>query len=60
MGTVWNMNEGMVYIYLTIYYRYISKNWIPTLIFAISLQSLTILLIVLWVPESPRWLYNTK
>ena len=54
------MNEGMVYIYLTIYYRYISKNWIPTLIFAISLQSLTILLIVLWVPESPRWLYNTK
>ena len=37
MGTVWNMSEGMVYIYLTIYYRYISKNWVWTLVFGASL-----------------------
>ena len=30
--TFWNCTEGMVYIYLTIYYRFIDKDWRWTLV----------------------------
>ena len=59
LGTIWNMNEGMIYIYLTIYYQ-INKNWFWTIAFAAALQFITVLLIIFFIPESPKWLYNVK
>lgn len=32
-GTLWGIFEGSVYIYLTLYYRFFSKNWEPTFVF---------------------------
>jgi MFS family permease len=36
--TFWNCMEGLVYIYLTIYYRFINKNWEWTFICGIIIQ----------------------
>ena len=37
MGTIWNMCEGLTFIYLTIYFKFISKNWEWTFVFGASL-----------------------
>ena len=37
MGTGWNVSEGVIYIYITIYYGAISKNWVPTIVVGAAL-----------------------
>jgi len=37
LGTIWNVSEGCNFIFLTIYYAYISKDWRHTFIFAIAI-----------------------
>ena len=59
VSTFWNVSEGAIYIYLTIYYRFISKDWYPTLLFAL-VQNYLVLLILLCMPESPMFLYSQK
>jgi len=60
LGTGWNISEGFVYIVLTIYFRYISKNWFWTIAFGTFLQAFTLFNLYLFVPESPKWLYDQK
>ena len=58
LGTGWNMSEGMVYIYLTIYFRWISKDWWYTIAFGLVLQTITIVFLIVYSRESPKWLYD--
>jgi hypothetical protein len=59
MGSVWNCLEGLIYIYITVYYYYFSKDWIWTLLYAIFLNTLACFFL-LWVPESPKYLYSQQ
>lgn len=58
LGTAWNVSEGIIYTWLTIYYMTISKNTLNIIIFATALQFITLGLILAFVPESPTWLYK--
>lgn len=60
MGTVWDVSESVVYIILTVYFRYINKNWHYIIAFATILNFIAITLIVCFIPESPKWLYDQK
>ena len=57
MGTLWNCSEGSIYIYLIIYYKFISKTWVWTVVFGTALNVL-ILVIHPFVPESPKYLLD--
>jgi hypothetical protein len=59
MVTVWNCWEGSVFIYLTIYYYYISKNWVWTQWVGAGFNVVACILL-LWLPESPKYLYSEK
>lgn len=56
-GTFAGIADGGTLLYIAIYSRYISKDWIYYQIFGISNLALaTITLLAL--PESPQFLYN--
>lgn len=59
VGTVLLIADGSTMIFLTIYFRYISKNWLYFQIFCISLSSVAFL-IALVCPESPKYLFSYK
>jgi len=58
IGSCWNVAEGLTYIWLTIYYRYISKNWVWPEVFSLGMIVVSWTLILVWMPESPKWLYK--
>ena len=60
LGCIWNMAEGMCVIYVTIYFRYISKKWFWLELFGLGQGVLTMILTIFFIPESPKWLYDNK
>ena len=59
VGTALLFADGSTMILLTVYFRFISKNWIGFQIFAISFAAIAFL-ITLLAPESPKYLYSYK
>jgi len=57
-GTLWLIVDGSTFIFLTIYYRFISRNWFGTFVIGAAQLVLTIPCIICFVPESPKWLYD--
>lgn len=53
------LGDGMTMILLSVYFRYISKEWIYFQIYGIILLGLASIA-VFWVPESPKFLYSLK
>ena len=60
LSSVWNISEGIVLIYITIYYAYINKDWWYTVAFAALGNIVTLILLFVFVPESPKFLYDKK
>jgi hypothetical protein len=60
VGTIWIVMEAVVYIMLTIYFRYISKNWIWSVFVGLILNLVCTLLTIILIPESSMWLYEKK
>ena len=58
MGSYWNMTEGVIFIILTLYFRYISKEWRYSVIIGIIEGSLAYASLLLILPESPKWQYD--
>ena len=52
--------ETAMTIYLTIYYRYISKDLMPLSYTGLALNLISNLLMLAWVPESVRWLVSVR
>lgn len=59
ISSIWNVSEGAVYIYLTIYYKYIDKDWYWTAVVPTVVNTLVLFALV-YLPESPKWLYDQK
>jgi MFS family permease len=59
-GTLWLIMDGSTYLWLTIYYRWIAKDWIPTIEFAVAYIFVCLLILLFYIPESPKWLYDKK
>ena len=55
LSTFMNVSEGVLYIYLTVFFRFINKHTWYSLIYGAS-NNLFYLLLVPFIPESPKWL----
>ena len=60
MGTMWNMQEGAIIIWLTLYYWFVSKNWKWPVLFGGIGMIIGATVIHFYLPESPKWLYEKK
>jgi Na+/melibiose symporter-like transporter len=60
MGTLWCVSDGSIYIWLTLYYRFISKDWKWTVAVAFVFELISFLGTWAILPESPQWLYSQK
>lgn len=58
MGTTWNMLEGFVFIILTLYFRFISKEWRWSLVIGVVYGIVGYAILLLVLPESPKWQYD--
>lgn len=58
VGTIWIVTEALVYIILTIYFRYINKNWYWSIFFGFIINLVCTILTIILLPESPMWLYD--
>ena len=58
MGTAWNMLEGLVFIILTLYFRFISKEWRWSIVIGIIYGIIGYSILLLVLPESPKWQYD--
>ena len=56
-GTIWNVNEGLVYLWSTIYFWQIDKHWFPLVAFGYFLAFISTVFIYFF-PESPVYLIN--
>jgi MFS family permease len=59
VGTVLLLADGSTMIFLSLYFRFISRDWLPFQIFALSFAALGFL-VTLLAPESPKYLYSYK
>lgn len=60
VSTVYNIVEATVFLFLTLFYRFVSINWKYTFAFGCLEHIVGILLNYFYVPESPKWLYNEE
>ena len=58
LGTMWNVFEGSVVIFLTMYYRFFSTHWEGTIKVAIVINALCTTYTLFFFHESPKWLYS--
>lgn len=56
-GSIWNVNEGCIYLWCTIYFGWVSKDWFPFFAVGWAIVFLTTIA-TYWLPESPCWLVN--
>jgi hypothetical protein len=57
MGSFYQTSEGMIYIILTIYYKFFSKEICYPIMFG-AVLNIVILFVLTTIPESPKWLYS--
>ena len=55
--SLWNIQEGMIYVVATIYFWKISTHWFYYVMIGFIWQIISCVLLF-WVPESPRWLIS--
>jgi len=57
VGTSINVGYSACYLYITLYYRYISRNSYPLIWFGLALNLLAVCTTFL-IPESGKWLVS--
>ena len=60
MSTVWNMHDSLTIVFTILVYRYWNSDWHNTLYWCCFVQSISLLSLVFFIPESPKWLYDQK
>jgi len=54
-GTIWNINEGLIYLFATIYFGLVAKNWWPFVSIGYAYAIISTIGIFFY-PESPCYL----
>jgi hypothetical protein len=57
IAAIWNSSEGAIYIYLTIFFIYY-KPWQPPQYLALAVYAISLVSMILFLPESPKWLLD--
>lgn len=58
-GTIWQINEGTVALYATLWFAVISINWVPFISIGYGI-SIAVCITTYFLPESPCWLVNRR
>ena len=58
VSSVWFCFMGSIYIQLTVYYKFVDKSWVWPMVYRMSTAIISMWLIYLYLPESPKWLYD--
>jgi MFS family permease len=58
-GTVWNVNEGLIYFWATLYFWLIAKDWLPFISIGYALSIISTVG-VFFYPESPCYLIKKE
>lgn len=58
MITIWLCCEGGLSILLPLYYWLVSNNWIYPIAFSVGLQAVLLIVGLIYLEESPKWLYE--
>ena len=59
-GTIQMVAEGVVQVLLTYYWMKVGFSWRWTVVLAIVMNVVGIILTLVLLPDSPKWLYETK
>ena len=59
-GTVQQVAEGIIQMLLTYYWMKVGFSWRWTVVLAIVMNAVGIVLTCVLLPDSPKWLYETK
>ena len=60
MGTIEGCSQGAIFIYLTLFYKYGNFGWKWPVVFAATINLVALILTFVFVPESPKWLYEKE
>lgn len=58
IGSTWLIMEAFINIWTILYYLYINKDWRFAILFGALLALISFINILIFVPESPKWLYS--
>ena len=58
-GSLWTANEGLVYLWATLWFAVISTHWLPFILIGYVILILSTIA-TYWWPESPCWLVNRR
>jgi len=58
IGTVFSCWEGFTWCVIVFYFLYITKSWVPLIIWAAASNFFAFSVCLYWMPESPKWLYE--
>ena len=52
--------DSSIILFLTFYYRYVSKDTMPLIYIGLALNLISGIVTLVWVPESVRWLVSVR
>lgn len=58
IGTLWATIESFTIFFLTLYFVYITKSWVPIIMYCACMNAIFLIIVICFLPESPKWLYD--
>lgn len=60
LGSLWNMSEGAIIIWITLYYVHVSRSWEHLIWVVIGAHFVFAIVMTFALVESPKWLYKNQ
>ena len=58
MTTIWCIHDSIPVTLMILFYEHVSKDWRYTIYWGTFVQTISLLSIIIFIPESPKWLYD--
>ena len=58
LGTFYNVVDGLLTLWFTLYFMFVSKNWMWPQVWGVTQLIVSFVVFLIWIPESPKWLFD--